>query len=93
MASPLLELRNITKSYGPKVANDRISLTVLPGRIHALVGENGAGKTTLMTMIAGTARRTRGRSWSTARRAITSPQKASALGIGMVHQHFKLVAR
>ncbi len=92
MASPLLELRNITKSYGPKVANDRISLTVLPGRIHALVGENGAGKTTLMTMIAGTARPDSGTILVDGlQTAITSPQKASALGIGMVHQHFKLV--
>jgi ABC-type uncharacterized transport system ATPase subunit/ABC-type uncharacterized transport system permease subunit len=92
MASPLLELRNITKSYGPKVANDRVSLTVLPGRIHALVGENGAGKTTLMTMIAGTARPDEGTILVDGREtAITSPQKASSLGIGMVHQHFKLV--
>jgi ABC-type uncharacterized transport system ATPase subunit/ABC-type uncharacterized transport system permease subunit len=92
MASPLLELRNITKSYGPKVANDRVSLTVQPGRIHALVGENGAGKTTLMTMIAGTARPDGGTILvDGAETAITSPQKAAGLGIGMVHQHFKLV--
>ncbi len=92
MASPLLELRNITKSFGPKVANDRVSLTVQPGRIHALVGENGAGKTTLMTMIAGTARPDEGTILVDGREtAITSPQKAASLGIGMVHQHFKLV--
>ncbi len=92
MATPLLELRNITKAFGPKVANDDISLTVLPGRIHALVGENGAGKTTLMTMIAGTAAPDSGTIEFDGRVVeITSPQKASALGIGMVHQHFKLV--
>ena len=89
MASPLLELRNITKSYGPKIANDRVSLTVQPGRIHALVGENGAGKTTLMTMIAGTARPDEGTILVDGQEtAITSPQKAASLGIGMVHQHF-----
>ncbi|MHB1489080.1 MAG: ABC transporter ATP-binding protein, partial [Cellulomonas sp.] len=92
MATPLLELRNITKAFGPKVANDDISLSVLPGRIHALVGENGAGKTTLMTMIAGTAAPDSGAIvFDGAVVEITHPQKASALGIGMVHQHFKLV--
>jgi ABC-type uncharacterized transport system ATPase subunit/ABC-type uncharacterized transport system permease subunit len=92
MATPLLELRNITKAFGPKVANDDISLSVLPGRIHALVGENGAGKTTLMTMIAGTAAPDSGSIvFDGAAVEITNPQKASALGIGMVHQHFKLV--
>ncbi len=92
MATPLLELRNITKAFGPKVANDDISLSVLPGRIHALVGENGAGKTTLMTMIAGTAAPDSGSIvFDGAVVEITNPQRASALGIGMVHQHFKLV--
>ncbi|WP_082717059.1 ATP-binding cassette domain-containing protein [Microterricola viridarii] len=92
MAQPLLELREITKAFGSKVANDRISLEVQPGRIHALVGENGAGKTTLMTMIAGTAQPDSGTIIiDGAPVAITNPTKASALGIGMVHQHFKLV--
>jgi len=92
MAIPLLELQSITKSFGPKVANDNISLSVLPGRIHALVGENGAGKTTLMTMIAGTAQPDAGTIVFDGRAVeIANPQKASALGIGMVHQHFKLV--
>ncbi|MCU1432433.1 MAG: Ribose import ATP-binding protein RbsA, partial [Actinotalea sp.] len=92
MATPLLELQHITKAFGPKVANDDISLSVQPGRIHALVGENGAGKTTLMTMIAGTAQPDEGTILFDGRPThIASPQKASALGIGMVHQHFKLV--
>jgi ABC-type uncharacterized transport system ATPase subunit/ABC-type uncharacterized transport system permease subunit len=92
MANPLLELRELSKSFGPKVANDRISLMVYPGRVHALVGENGAGKTTLMTMIAGTARPDDGVIVvDGAECEITNPQKASALGFGMVHQHFKLV--
>jgi ABC-type uncharacterized transport system ATPase subunit/ABC-type uncharacterized transport system permease subunit len=92
MATPLLELRHITKAFGPKVANDDISLSVLPGRIHALVGENGAGKTTLMTMIAGTAQPDAGSIVFDGNDVqITSPKKAAALGIGMVHQHFKLI--
>jgi ABC-type uncharacterized transport system ATPase subunit/ABC-type uncharacterized transport system permease subunit len=92
MATPLLELRHITKAFGPKVANDDISLSVLPGRIHALVGENGAGKTTLMTMIAGTAAPDAGSIvFDGDEVQIASPKKAAALGIGMVHQHFKLI--
>jgi ABC-type uncharacterized transport system ATPase subunit/ABC-type uncharacterized transport system permease subunit len=92
MATPLLELRHITKAFGPKVANDDISLSVMPGRIHALVGENGAGKTTLMTMIAGTAQPDSGSIVLAGTEVeITSPIKAASLGIGMVHQHFKLI--
>ena len=92
MATPLLELQELTKSFGPVLANDRISLKVHAGRIHALVGENGAGKTTLMTMIAGTARPDSGVIKVDGQPTqITSPLKASALGFGMVHQHFKLV--
>ncbi|EYR65046.1 heme ABC transporter ATP-binding protein [Actinotalea ferrariae CF5-4] len=92
MATTLLELRQITKAFGPKVANDRISLSVMPGRVHALVGENGAGKTTLMTMVAGTAQPDSGQILVDGKETrISSPQRAAALGIGMVHQHFKLV--
>ncbi|MDO8106754.1 ATP-binding cassette domain-containing protein [Isoptericola sp. b441] len=92
MTTPLLELRDITKAFGDLVANDRISLSVMPGRVHALVGENGAGKTTLMTMVAGTAQPDSGRIVFDGREVeITSPHRAASLGIGMVHQHFKLV--
>jgi ABC-type uncharacterized transport system ATPase subunit/ABC-type uncharacterized transport system permease subunit len=92
MPTPLLELKELTKSFGSKVANDRISLRVNPGRVHALVGENGAGKTTLMTMIAGTAQPDSGAIVIDGRETVmSSPLKASAAGIGMVHQHFTLV--
>jgi ABC-type uncharacterized transport system ATPase subunit len=92
MAAPLLELRHITKAFGAKVANDDVSLSVQPGRIQALVGENGAGKTTLMTMIAGTAQPDSGTIVFDGHEVeIANPKKAAELGIGMVHQHFKLI--
>ncbi|MDO5285413.1 MAG: ATP-binding cassette domain-containing protein [Actinomycetia bacterium] len=92
MGTPLLQLRGLTKTFGPKVANDAVDLDIQPGRVHAIVGENGAGKTTLMSMINGTAVPDRGTiTFDGQVVSITTPQQAAALGIGMVFQHFKLV--
>jgi len=92
MTGPLLQLRHVTKTFDTLVANDNVDLDVLPGRIHALVGENGAGKTTLMSMINGTGVPDSGTIiYDGAEVSITTPQQAAALGIGMVFQHFKLV--
>lgn len=90
--APLLQLEHITKTFGEKVANDAVNLKVERGKILALVGENGAGKTTLMTVCAGLAEPDSGRIIYNDREVtITSPNDAHGLGIGMVHQHFKLV--
>ncbi|HEY8662025.1 MAG TPA: ATP-binding cassette domain-containing protein [Propionibacteriaceae bacterium] len=92
MTGPLLQLRHVTKTFGSLVANDNVDLDVLPGRVHALVGENGAGKTTLMSMINGTGVPDSGSIMYDGKEvSITTPQQAAALGIGMVFQHFKLV--
>lgn len=92
MTEPLLELHDITKSFGDNVANDRITLAIRPGRVHAIVGENGAGKSTLMSMISGTATPDSGQIvWEGRPVTIPSPHRAHQLGIGMVYQHFKLV--
>lgn len=89
---PILELRGITKVFGEKVANDNISLSFMPGRVHAIVGENGAGKTTLMNMISGNMQPELGEIFFDGEAVVVdSPNKADDLGIGMVHQHFKLV--
>src|SRR5690625_5275373 len=90
--APLLQLEQITKTFGEKVANNAVDLTVERGKILALVGENGAGKTTLMTMCAGLTEPDSRRIIFDGREvAIDTPNEAHNLGIGMVHQHFKLV--
>ena len=87
-----LELRDITKRFGTLVANDRISLTVEPGEIHALLGENGAGKSTLMNVLYGLYRADEGEILLDDEvQHFTGPGDAIAAGIGMVHQHFMLI--
>lgn len=87
-----LRLEGITKQFGSFVANDQISLTVNRGTIHGLLGENGAGKTTLMNILCGLYQPDAGDIYINDRSVkISSPRKARALGIGMIHQHFMLV--
>ena len=87
-----LELRGITKRFGPLVANDSIDLTVESGEIHALLGENGAGKSTLMNVLFGLYQPDGGEILlDGAPRAFKGPGEAIAAGIGMVHQHFMLI--
>ncbi len=91
MAPPRLELQGITKVYPAVVANDGIDLSVMPGEIHAVLGENGAGKSTLMKIIYGVARPDAGTiRWNGKAVSIPNPAHARALGIGMVFQHFSL---
>ncbi|HEX6127027.1 MAG TPA: ABC transporter ATP-binding protein [Pyrinomonadaceae bacterium] len=88
----MLELRNITKTFGTVVANNDVSITVHKGTIHAIVGENGAGKSTVMRIAYGFYNADSGEIFVDGQRAdIRSPHDAIALGIGMVHQHFMLV--
>ena len=86
-----LELAGISKQYPAVRANDRISLKVAPGQIHAVLGENGAGKSTLMKIIYGAVRPDEGQIfWNGRPVQIASPKVARALGIAMVFQHFSL---
>lgn len=88
---PRLELRKISKSYPAVVANDGIDLAVMPGSIHAVLGENGAGKSTLMKVIYGVVPADSGTVlWDGEPQTIASPAQARRLGIGMVFQHFSL---
>ena len=88
----VIEMCNITKRFGPLVANDNVTLQLKKGEIHALLGENGAGKSTLMNSLFGIYRPDEGEIYKNGKRVeIKNPNDATALGIGMVHQHFKLV--
>jgi simple sugar transport system ATP-binding protein len=86
-----LELRGITKQYPGVLANDRVDIDVLPGEIHAVLGENGAGKSTLMKIIYGIVKPDAGTiRWEGSAVHIANPAQARKLGIGMVFQHFSL---
>src|SRR5438105_6210369 len=88
----MIELRNITKRFGAVLANDRVSLRVEPGTIHAVVGENGAGKSTAMRIAYGFYGADKGEVAIDGEvRRLASPEDAIRLGVGMVHQHFMLV--
>jgi simple sugar transport system ATP-binding protein len=90
----LLEMINITRRFGPVLANDRANLQVRQGEIHAIVGENGAGKSTLMKVLYGLIRPDSGTLRLRSREVrISNPGVATSLGIGMVHQHFMLIPR
>ncbi len=88
----MLELRNITKTFGTVVANNDVSITVHKATIHAIVGENGAGKSTIMRIAYGFYNADSGEIFVDGNHVeIRNPHDAIALGIGMVHQHFMLV--
>ena len=88
----MIELREITKRFGDVLANDRVSIRVEPGTIHAIVGENGAGKSTAMRIAYGFYTADSGEIVVDGEpRSIQTPHDAIRLGVGMVHQHFMLV--
>ncbi|GAA3863227.1 ABC transporter ATP-binding protein [Celeribacter arenosi] len=90
--APAIELRGISKAFGPVQANKDISITVQKGTIHGIIGENGAGKSTLMSILYGFYKADAGEVIINGQKVeITDSQAAIAAGIGMVFQHFKLV--
>ncbi|MGW6698913.1 ABC transporter ATP-binding protein [Nocardia sp. NPDC055049] len=87
-----LEAQGLTKAFGTFLADDSVDLVVEPGQVHAILGENGAGKSTLMNMLYGILEPTSGQILIDGEPVrLRSPGDAIAAGIGMVHQHFKLV--
>lgn len=92
MSENIVEMKNITKRFPGIVANDDITIQIKKGEIFAILGENGAGKSTLMSMLFGMYEPDEGEIWIRGEKVnIQSPNHATRLNIGMVHQHFKLV--
>ncbi|MEL6913921.1 MAG: ABC transporter ATP-binding protein [Pseudomonadota bacterium] len=92
MTAPAIELKGISKAFGPVQANKDISISVQPGTIHGIIGENGAGKSTLMSILYGFYKADAGEIFIRGTKTpISDSQAAIAAGIGMVFQHFKLV--
>ena len=92
MSDYIIEMLNITKEFPGIIANDNITLQLKKGEIHALLGENGAGKSTLMSVLFGLYQPEKGEIRKNGQKVqINNPNDATALGIGMVHQHFKLI--
>ena len=88
----VIEMLHITKEFPGIKANDGITLQLRRGEVHALLGENGAGKSTLMSVLFGLYQPEQGTIRKNGKEVqIRNPNDANALGIGMVHQHFKLV--
>ncbi len=91
-STPAIELVGISKAFGPVQANKDISIRVMPGTIHGIIGENGAGKSTLMSILYGFYKADAGEIFIAGNKTtIPNSQAAIKAGIGMVFQHFKLV--
>jgi simple sugar transport system ATP-binding protein len=90
--TPVVQMKNITKTFPGVIANEDVDLTLHQGEVLALLGENGAGKSTLMNMLVGLYRPDKGEIFVNEKKAtINSPQDSMTLGIGMIHQEFMLV--
>lgn len=93
MSEYIVEMKHITKKFPGIVANDDVTIQIKKGEIYALLGENGAGKSTLMSMLFGMYEPDEGEIYVRGQKeVISSPNYATQLNIGMVHQHFKLVS-
>ncbi len=89
---PAIELKGISKAFGPVQASKDIAIRVMPGTIHGIIGENGAGKSTLMSILYGFYKADAGEIFISGQKTdIPDSQSAIRAGIGMVFQHFKLV--
>src|SRR3712207_1444187 len=92
--APVVAARAISKRFPGVVANDRVDLDLFAGEVHSILGENGAGKSTLAAILAGAYQPDSGDLFVRGRAVtLASPRDGLALGIGMVHQHFRLVER
>lgn len=90
-ATPILEMRDITRRFGSFYALKGVDLSVWPGEVHALMGENGAGKSTLMKILAGAYTASSGEIFIDGQRyTIKGPKEALAAGITLIYQEINL---
>jgi len=91
--TPLVAIKNLSKSFPGVKALDRVQFDIMPGEVHALMGENGAGKSTLMKILAGVYRKDSGEVLLDGLPVeISSPAHAQSLAIGIIHQELHLMA-
>lgn len=89
--APVLQIRNLSKAFGPVQALSGVAFELRRGEVHALCGENGAGKSTLMNMIGGVLQADEGEILIDGKPVtIASPAAAQKLGIALVHQEIAL---
>ena len=91
MTSPVIEARSIVKSFGGVRAVDDVSVSVMPGEIHAVIGENGAGKSTLMRILAGVETPDSGSVRIDGKEIENSAKASIDAGISLVHQELSLI--
>ncbi len=90
-ASPIIELRHITKQFPGVRALDNVSMTFYPGQVHAILGENGAGKSTLINILAGELQPDSGQIvFQGQPQVISDPHVSQQLGISVVYQELAL---
>ena len=92
MKKYILEAKNISKSFGNVKALEDVNFYLQKGKIHGLLGENGAGKSSLMNILSGIYQPEKGSIYiNDTKQKSLNPESASELGIGMVHQEFRLI--
>ena len=88
----LIDIQSVTKTFGKVIANKDVSLKFNSGEVHSILGENGAGKSTLMNMLSGIYTPDSGSVFVKGKKVrFNLPKDSIDMGIGMIHQHFKLV--
>ena len=89
--APILEARGVTKVYPGTVALKEVDFSIVPGEVHALIGENGAGKSTLMKILAGIEQPSAGKIFLDGKEVrFPNTRVASAAGVGIIHQELNM---
>lgn len=92
MTTPIIEIRNLVKHFGPVIALNGVSLTVEPGQVHCLLGDNGAGKSTLIKTLSGVHKPTSGDFLVEGKPvSFASPRDALDHGIATVYQDLAMI--